>query len=916
MSSYGELIQALRVLKNVKEKRHGIKTLASLCANRAFQVRIVQRGGWRTAILPLIISLDEDCRMYAALAVANLSTSAATHPQLLEEEVLRSLTFWAASPVKYRIITRAGNPHIQVAQADSEEECFDLLKKLNSLTAEDIMAAFSPDKKDMLEQLLERAKSTNMVVANDHQEFLSIEMLQKISNLESEKASLQKTLEEAQKTVRNKELEKQDFQEKCCLVMAQQALEHVAENMKDDAKWAKSTTETTSTENGPDNLGQPSEGSASSGGTSGAEPRQKQQAGAALEISAEALTANLCSSQDVIPLLFPPGDPGSTHENVEIHHMEPKELEKMSFEQRVMHGPFHRSMAKEFWQLAGAPYRGTSCNHVDSKDYVEYGGRLWEVIVHNPATETLVIGRKDTTTSVLEVGFRGTVTEDAHGNTSWANWASNVHTVTAPLQGSDGDNLTVLVHKGFQDAYLAINLAVISWLESNAGNEPLLRIAGHSLGAALATLFAVDIKQRGWQIDGVVTFGSPRVGQRGFKSLYQELELHNCTVRFANDYDPVTWVPAHSWGFEHVVVEYALGSQAPTGNPHSMTGSSMSYLHTLQDAVDGRAVPHIASRGLNLITDIKAMESTVRDVAMQMKQELKVDIALLRQDVSKLAEGMEAAVQELKNSVRQLHDWKDVLDMETLIDFVNHYKSQLQTWQHCVPEWFRDYKKQLKRILQAAKVELKDLKSPLAPKFVLLYLHAASFLIAAMGTTGARPRDIEKEFGDFVAAAKVLVSNCFHLNLCLQNQIFQLLPNTHDVSSAGDRDVHLTLQAGILKLRGRSCQLGSPLFQLMKWIHEPDMDTLELQLGSEYADTLLQQLPQSLSSLRLNFGGHTKKIDDMDAFVQQLASNMPQNLTSLSLDFGYCWQITDESVQQLEPDFIEFGFWVLLANHR
>eukprot|EP00931_Biecheleriopsis_adriatica_P096456 TRINITY_DN7010_c0_g1_i1.p1 TRINITY_DN7010_c0_g1~~TRINITY_DN7010_c0_g1_i1.p1 ORF type:complete len:5389 (-),score=1202.56 TRINITY_DN7010_c0_g1_i1:94-16260(-) len=91
MSSYGELIQALRVLKNVKEKRHGIKTLARLCSNRAFQVRIVQRGGWRTAILPLIISLDEDCRMYAALAVANLSTSSASHAQLLEEEVLRHL---------------------------------------------------------------------------------------------------------------------------------------------------------------------------------------------------------------------------------------------------------------------------------------------------------------------------------------------------------------------------------------------------------------------------------------------------------------------------------------------------------------------------------------------------------------------------------------------------------------------------------------------------------------------------------------------------------------------------------------------------------------------------------------------------------------------------------------------------------
>ena len=226
-----------------------------------------------------------------------------------------------------------------------------------------------------------------------------------------------------------------------------------------------------------------------------------------------------------------------------------------------------------------------------------------------------------------------------------------------------------------------LSSSLISWLEKSAGDKPLVRIAGHSLGAALATyLFAVDIKQRGWQIDGVVTFGSPRVGQSGFKSLYQDLGLHHLTVRFANNYDPVLCVSAESSGFEHVVEVYTLGLEVPTGTPHLMTGSSMSYRHTLQDAVDAREVQHIALHGVNLITDIMIGRESALSSATRIKQELKVDIALLRQDVSRLAEGMQAAVREPKNNVRQVHDWKDVLDMETLMDIVKHYKAQLQTW--------------------------------------------------------------------------------------------------------------------------------------------------------------------------------------------------------------------------------------------
>ena len=107
-----------------------------------------------------------------------------------------------------------------------------------------------------------------------------------------------------------------------------------------------------------------------------------------------------------------------------------------------MHGRFCSSVAKQSWQLAAAPYRGISNN------YVELEGKLWEVIAHNPATEILVIGRKDPRRSILEVGIRGTVTEDAYGNTSWANWSLNLHAVAVPLQGIDGEHLTVSVHKG------------------------------------------------------------------------------------------------------------------------------------------------------------------------------------------------------------------------------------------------------------------------------------------------------------------------------------------------------------------------------------------------------------------------------------------------------------------------------------
>lgn len=69
----------------------------------------------------------------------------------------------------------------------------------------------------------------------------------------------------------------------------------------------------------------------------------------------------------------------------------------------------------------------------------------------------------------------------------------------------------VQVHTGFLDSALALEGSVQDWLARHrAGNDELI-LCGHSLGAALATLFALLVEPT-----HVVTIGSPRVGDADF----------------------------------------------------------------------------------------------------------------------------------------------------------------------------------------------------------------------------------------------------------------------------------------------------------------------------------------------------------------------------------------------------------------
>ena len=98
------------------------------------------------------------------------------------------------------------------------------------------------------------------------------------------------------------------------------------------------------------------------------------------------------------------------------------------------------------------------------------------------------------------------------------------------------------VHNGFLDMYDSLQKTIIDILSSCKRSKSLY-IAGHSLGAALATLAVPDINKNAiCNIKAVYLFGSPRVGDDSFVKAYND-RYGKKTFRIVNTSDIVTSIP-------------------------------------------------------------------------------------------------------------------------------------------------------------------------------------------------------------------------------------------------------------------------------------------------------------------------------------------------------------------------------------
>lgn len=134
--------------------------------------------------------------------------------------------------------------------------------------------------------------------------------------------------------------------------------------------------------------------------------------------------------------------------------------------------------------------------------------------------------------------FRGTEIDNFWGSVK--DIATDSKFVTVP-DGAGG-----LVHHGFNDALeliwepLKTHLSAIT----SDGKARTLWLAGHSLGAALATLAADRIiRLMTLEVSGLYTYGSPRVGNGDFKDRLTAEGLAARTYRIVNNTDVIAKVP-------------------------------------------------------------------------------------------------------------------------------------------------------------------------------------------------------------------------------------------------------------------------------------------------------------------------------------------------------------------------------------
>lgn len=146
------------------------------------------------------------------------------------------------------------------------------------------------------------------------------------------------------------------------------------------------------------------------------------------------------------------------------------------------------------------------------------------------------------------------------GSHSVLNWLGNVDFKKVPFLCSGCE-----VHQGFLSSWTSTKTAVTNAVNAAFKANPGFSIVatGHSLGAAIATLAAADLRSQGKKVS-LYTYGSPEVGNVAFAT---SVSNSGPTFRVTHQKDAVPYLAGYVVGYAHTFPEYWItsGNGVPVG---------------------------------------------------------------------------------------------------------------------------------------------------------------------------------------------------------------------------------------------------------------------------------------------------------------------------------------------------------------
>lgn len=126
-------------------------------------------------------------------------------------------------------------------------------------------------------------------------------------------------------------------------------------------------------------------------------------------------------------------------------------------------------------------------------------------------------------------------------------------------------------HGGFWQAWQEARADILAAAKIAADLHPEFKlvVTGHSLGGALATLCAAELRKMGYPA-ALYTYGSPRVGNQALAHFVTNQPGGNYRVTHTND--PIPHLPLIVMGFQHISPEYYINTRnMATANAYSVT---------------------------------------------------------------------------------------------------------------------------------------------------------------------------------------------------------------------------------------------------------------------------------------------------------------------------------------------------------